>query len=476
MARHRTAALAAAFLAVPLGLMGSALAGPAAAYADGATPVCGTGYRMNLAAGMPNYHGRSGVSVGSAEYFSDQIPGAEKSISGFGTSVSVADINGDGCNDLVVGQPGTSKTKGYVSILWGNSTGLDGSRVTVLTGRFVGDGFGTSVSAVARGDGSGITDLWVGAPDSDVSRVAGGEVEHYTLDATEPPKFQGSIWADVNNSGGLEHDGGHFGQVVQGYPGGVVIGAPDDTVDGRAGAGSIFVATQDHYGYLDRAKYWTQDSPGVPGKAEANDHFGAALYASPNAVIVGVPGEDIGSLKDAGSVQMFVDGAPAQSITQDTKGVPGAVEAGDRFGASVTVGQWLLTQEGFDVAIGAPGEDVGTVKDAGSVTLLTLTGANLQTIDAAKALTQGTGGLGGKIEAGDQVGAALAIIGGDTSAEEDMVDTLVVGVPGEDISGSVDCGLITEYNRSGRTVNYEAERTSKNHFGSVLASTPYYSS
>ena len=90
----------------------------------------------------------------------------------------------------------------------------------------------------------------------------------------------------------------------------------------------------------------TQNSPGIPGTAEAGDRFGAALSINYSGrlggivdVAVGVPNEDIGSLADAGSVIVLQDlydpVETAVALDQNSAGVPGVAEAGDRFGRSL---------------------------------------------------------------------------------------------------------------------------------------------
>ena len=65
----------------------------------------------------------------------------------------------------------------------------------------------------------------------------------------------------------------------------------------------------------------------------------------------GFPFEDVGARKDAGAVSVWRGGFMT-TFTQDTSGVAGTAEAGDRFGASLTSGWWWSV----DVTIqGVPG-------------------------------------------------------------------------------------------------------------------------
>ncbi|MEU3557628.1 FG-GAP-like repeat-containing protein [Streptomyces fragilis] len=72
-------------------------------------------------------------------------------------------------------------------------------------------------------------------------------------------------------------------------------------------------------------------------------------------------------------------------VSQDTSGVPGSAEAGDRFGDETAYADF--DGDGYDdLAVGAPGEDLGTDKDAGMVTILWgsangITGAGAVQID-----------------------------------------------------------------------------------------------
>ena len=90
---------------------------------------------------------------------------------------------------------------------------------------------------------------------------------------------------------------------------------------------------------------------------------------------VGAPGGTISGKAGAGYVSVVygatggVDAARHADFSQNTAGVPGAAEAGDRFGAHVLPVD--LNRDGFtDLLVGAPGEDVGSVVDAGMITVL----------------------------------------------------------------------------------------------------------
>jgi hypothetical protein len=207
-------------------------------------------------------------------------------------------------------------------------------------------------------------------------------------------------------------------------------------------AGGVWFLRVDATGSLLPSQGWSQDSPGVNGVAEGGDHFGSALGARGGYVVVGVPGENIDGAVDAGMVQVLERSSsgsfvPRAGISQNRGDVPGAAERADQFGASVAVGVALLTAEGIDVAVGTPGETVGTRTETGAVTLVCLSDRtpNLRT----RVLRQGSG-LAGAAEPFDRVGLVLGLTRGRTDLDEDYADRLLLGVPDEDIGAVADAG------------------------------------
>ncbi|WP_093800275.1 FG-GAP repeat protein [Streptomyces sp. Wb2n-11] len=132
-----------------------------------------------------------------------------------------------------------------------------------------------------------------------------------------------------------------------------------------------------------------QDSTGVPGSAEAEDAFGAALaVADTNGdgygeLAIGVVFEDIGEDEDTGSVVVMrgsaagVSGTGAKNLTQSTSGVPGAAEDMDYFGSDVHLSD--VTRDGrADLAVTAGFENEGV----GAVWTLRSTTAGVSTAGA----------------------------------------------------------------------------------------------
>jgi len=146
---------------------------------------------------------------------------------------------------------------------------------------------------------------------------------------------------------------------------------------------------------------------------------------------VGVPGEDIGAVVDAGTV-VTVYGGDSQApgtFRQGAGGVAGAAERGDRFGAALAIGRFN-DDPYSDVAVGVPGEDVGTAADAGAVNLVEGTDAGLR---------PGALYLQGHPERGDRFGSSLTL----NYFLADLGADLAVGAPGETVNGVAGAGAVS---------------------------------
>ncbi|WP_243762203.1 FG-GAP-like repeat-containing protein [Streptomyces sp. Tu 3180] len=125
----------------------------------------------------------------------------------------------------------------------------------------------------------------------------------------------------------------------------------------------------------------TQDSSGIPGTAEHNDLFGAALASGDlnndgySDLVVGAPGEDVGD---------DTNGGTAVVIWGSASGLSGARAIGDPnpsghdwFGQSLAVGDFSGDGKA-DLAVGSSGKDVwihrgGFTKSSGAASRYKLT-------------------------------------------------------------------------------------------------------
>ena len=162
-------------------------------------------------------------------------------------------------------------------------------------------------------------------------------------------------------------------------------------------------------------------SPGAPYDVDGNGF--------PD-LVVGATGLRVGSVRGAGGVVVLPASAKGLSskervVTQSSRGAPGASESGDAFGAAVASGDF--DADGFaDLAIGQPGETVGSTVAAGAVTVVYGSASGLDTRRSTSFTFPGAGLLGAALVAADLTG--------------DGVRDLAVGSPGEDFGDAPDGG------------------------------------
>lgn len=215
-------------------------------------------------------------------------------------------------------------------------------------------------------------------------------------------------------------------------------------------------------------QYWYQGAPtsGTPitDTRETADYFGLVLASGNfngdyyNDLVVGVPYEDVGTLNDAGVVQILYGSATGflsgvnQYFGQNTPlSVAGTAEANDLFGSALAVGDF--DGDGYDdLAVGAPGEAVGSATNAGYVNVLyggpggvTTTSNRGLSQDSADGLTE----IIDVAEKDDRFGAALTA--GDF--DHDGYADLAVGAPGESAGGYTSVGMINVIYGSSQGLN-----------------------
>ncbi|WP_375431078.1 FG-GAP repeat protein [uncultured Friedmanniella sp.] len=414
----------------------------------------------DLAVGLPARADAAGavdlrLTSAASRLLTLEAAGLSPSLEGdrFGSAVALADLNGDGCDDFVVGAPGVTDDAGRIHVVYGAP---DGSQTTGgLTedgGSTPFDRFGSAVAITDAALDSGFH-VWVGAPYDDPGAVQNaGSVTHFFVtgeDGEIEVETVETISQATSGVPGTAEVGDHFGAVLTAVPGGVWVGTPDEDVGSVKDAGAVtFLASEGVSGF-DTATSWSQASPRVAGGAEAGDHFGAAIGAFDDHAVVGVPGEDVGSRRDAGMLQILARRSalaafrPVAGLNQDSKGIPGVAEVGDRLGAAVVVGRNIGCFEGVtQLAAGAPGEDLAvggrSVRDAGTVLVHALTGPD----PCATRSDDQQSVLAGSAEPGDQLGSTLGLGRIRDDHDDELGDRVYVGVPGEDRGAVVDAGIV----------------------------------
>jgi hypothetical protein len=314
----------------------------------------------------------------------------------FGSSLGVGDFDVDGFWDLAIGVPGEdlggTADAGAVSVLYGGPGGLTGRDDLLVEGEpREDDAFGTSMSA-GDYDGDGETDLAVGAPRAAASRsgavyVASGSSTglgqpgarvHQGSPGIGGVPERGDLFADSLAAG--DYDGDGFDDVA--------IGAPGE----NRGRGTATILLGSSTGISTRDQVWSQGSPGIDNGPERGDRFGAALTRTDlngdgfDDLLVGVPGEGIAGNANAGAAHVLFGrtgglGSKRSSFwSEDSDGIRGGAEPGDRFGSSFAPGDFDGDGR-LDVGIGSPHEDANGYTNAGAVHTLFGNGADLSRRD-----------------------------------------------------------------------------------------------
>jgi FG-GAP repeat len=271
-----------------------------------------------------------------------------------GAPAASGDFNGDGVADLAVGVPSEDTIFGFVR--------ADAGAVNVL--------YGTRFGGL---------------------RAPGNQLLHQFF----PPPHQ-SLGPDSvleqNDQFGSELAAGDFNGDGRAD---LAVGAPREDMGTVANAGAVSVFYGTSAG-LAVGQFWHQDSAGVPDVAETDDNFGSALAAGDfngdgrADLAVGAERETVGGVDCLNAASQVVDCARAGAVnvlygtpvaglsgTDSQRWLQGREQGGDLadpdiddyFGSALAAGDFN-GDDRADLAVGAPGEDIGDAFDAGNVNVL----------------------------------------------------------------------------------------------------------
>ena len=396
------------------------------------------------------------------------------------TSVA-GDFNGDGIADLAIGNPGATvaghTSAGSVQILYGtvptafaNSDGTRNAGLNGITAKnnllitkssaglnsspVANDRFGAAL-AVADFNGDGIADLAVGVPGQSVGGAAGAGAVYVLFGSRASGlKTTGAqLWTQNSvNILGMSEAGDHFGSALatgdfnNDHHIDLAIGVPNEAVGAISDAGAVNVI----YGAIGGLKANSNQMFSSLNGTAAGDLLGFALAVGDfNAdgsrdLAIGSPGRAVGGLAAAGAVNVLygtrsgLQTSNMQVWTVGAGGVQGTSTAAGQFGFALAAGDFNDDSRS-DLAIGAPGENIGSTTNAGAVHVLMGSSARLTSTNNQLWNENNTGVTGSAAASGDKFGAALAA--GNMSS--DRLGDLAIGAPGKTISTNASAGNVT---------------------------------
>jgi hypothetical protein len=360
------------------------------------------------------YGGPGGIDPSVSEAWDQDAPGvndvAEAPADNFGTTLSAADFDCDGFDDIAIGSPsesvGTIESAGLVNVLYGSASGItsdadqsfhlntpsiagtanefENFAYSLASGDFDGDGcaelaVGTLGDAVDGEHNSGSVLI---LPGSIAGLSSNGDqlLTQKSLGVTDGSLFSLSLAAGDFDGNGLDD------LAVGAYLGSE---AGFHVLYGTAGGLSL-VSLQN----------FTQSTPGVPGVSTDGDWFGLELVAGnfdggpQDDLAIAAPGEVINGLSRAGTVTVLY-GHPSGLATQPV--LPDLIhqnmtsdafaEATDLFGTCLASGDF--NGDGFhELLVAGEHENLDGLNDAGAVHVFFGSGAGPQVNSQSQFLRQ----------------------------------------------------------------------------------------
>ncbi|MFY1697400.1 hypothetical protein [Solwaraspora sp. WMMA2101] len=299
-------------------------------------------------------------------------------------------------------------------------------------------------------NGDGVSDVAIADPEATVAGQAKAGQVHV--------RYAGTGTVDTlheNNAqvAGAAEAGDQFGTALASYDVNhdgctdLAVGVPYEDLDGKADVGVVYVLLGSPTGLATgpASLVYHQSQAAFPETAEAGDWFGFSLAAGHTAagaayLLIGAPGEDVGTAVDTGVVH-YLRGTANILLSQGGGGIVGDLENDDMTGYAVAASPHHL-------AVGAPGEAIGTEVFAGGVNVFSHQFTSGRPTLVA-VLDQNRANVWGTSTANDTFGKSLSMVeyravGAPAGGTDSF---LAVGVPGKEYgaAGIADTGVVQRF-------------------------------
>jgi hypothetical protein len=329
----------------------------------------------------------TGITANGAQLWDEDSPGLlTDGVEGgdnFGGSLAAANLGKSALSDLAIGiphedmeSPSAIQDIGAVLILYGSTKGpaAAGNQVWTQNSAGVadaaekGDGFGFSLAAGNFGK-SGFADLAIGATAETLGTAEFAGAVNVLYGSTNGLSANGDQFWSQNSPGILDQAEGAAdpddasdvfswslaaGDFGKGLQSDLAVGVQGENLGGKHDVGAVNVLYGSATGLVAKGnQFWTQDSPGVldvaepQGSGSTGDLFGEAVLAADfgksgrDDLAIGVPSEDIGTITEAGAVNVLYGSTTGLTATadqfwhQDSSGIKDVAEEDDVFGLTL---------------------------------------------------------------------------------------------------------------------------------------------